>query len=287
MFYIKKTPGDLTVYVVNRVRQIQDYGIPIFFVDSFNNPSDNVSKVKNVKQYLNTSLWDYGPPYMSDPKWYVGRSIEEIREVKSPNPSLSEEISKEVRKSPQEVHINLTQMIQTPTTQNIISFVQEKTNDLTKIKRLLLYCFKYLASILPSKFSSSNPKPLTLLGEGSLQENSVFKNSKNPEIPAQFYWTPYQRRWYVAKKAEIKEIPSKLENKPHVGQTVVRFLCDKTFSLVSTSKLEPIGQDEVDKKRAKGYAKGYAEMETILKAKSTKPQDISEIGEDEIAIRDG
>ena len=103
-------------------------------MDSFNNPSDNVSKVKNVKQYLNTDLWDYGPPYMSDPEWYVGRSIEEIREEKPPNPSLSEEIAKEVRKSPQEVHINLTQMIQTPSTQNIISFLQLQTNDLSKIK---------------------------------------------------------------------------------------------------------------------------------------------------------
>ena len=84
----------------------------------------------------------------------------------------------------------------------------------------------------------------------------------------------------------MEEIPSKLENKPHVGQTVVRFLCDKTYSLVSTSKLVPIGQDEVDKKRAKGDAKGYAEMETILKTKSTKPQDISDDGKDEIGIRD-
>ena len=48
----------------------------------------------------------------------------------------------------------------------------------------------------------------------------------------------------------------------------------------------PIGQDEVDKKKAKGDAKGYAEMETILKAKSTKPQDISDVGKDEIGIRD-
>ena len=192
MFWIKKNTGDLTIYVANRVRKIQDYGIPIFYVDYFNNPSDNVSKVKNVKQYLNTDLWDYGAPYMSDPEWYVGRSIEEIREEKSPSPSLSEEIAKEVRKSPQEVYINLTQMIQTPSTQNIISFVQLQTNDLSKIKRLLLYCFKYLAKILPGKFchptgkfSSSNPKTSILLGEGSLQENSVSK--KNSGILVQFY----------------------------------------------------------------------------------------------------
>ena len=105
------------------------------------------------------------------------------------------------------------------------------------------------------------------MGEGSLQENSG--------ILVQFYWAPYQRRWYAARKAEIEEIPSKLKNQPRVGQTVVKFLGDKTYSLVSTSKLVPIGQDEVDKKRAKGDAKGYAEMETILKANSTKLQDIS------------
>ena len=164
MFWIKKNPGELIVYVANRVRQIQDYGIPIFYVDSFNNPSDNVSKVKNVKQYLDTDLWNHGPPYMSDPEWYVGRSIEEIKEEKSPNLSLSEEIAKEVRKSAQEVHINLTQMKQTPSTQNIISFVQLKTNDLPKIKRLLLHCFKYLAKILLDKFSCLNRKIGTLLG---------------------------------------------------------------------------------------------------------------------------
>ena len=77
-----------------------------------------------------------------------------------------------------------------------------------------------------------------------------------------------------------------MENKPRVGQTIVKFLGDKTYSLVSTSKLVPIGQNEVDKKRAKGDAKGYAEMETILKANSTKPQDISEVEKDEIMIRD-
>ena len=107
---------------------------------------------------------------MSDPEWYVGRSIEEIREEKSPNPSLSEEIAKEVRKSPQEVHINLTQMIQTPSTQNIISFVQLQTNDLSKIKRHLLYCFKYLAKILPGKFSSSNPNTSILLEKGAFKK---------------------------------------------------------------------------------------------------------------------
>ena len=151
---------------------------------------------------------------MSDPKWYVGRSIEEIKEEKSPNSTLSEEIAKEIRKSAQDVHINLTQMKQTPSTQNIISFVQLKTNDLPKIKRILLYCFKYLAKILPDKFSGSNHKMSTLKGGGSCED------TESPQNP-QFYWAPFQRHWYVARKAEKDEIPSKLENKLRDGQTIV------------------------------------------------------------------
>ena len=57
---------------------------------------------------------------MSDPEWYIGRSIEEIREEKSPSLMESEEIAKETQKSAQQAHINLTQIKQTPSTQNII-----------------------------------------------------------------------------------------------------------------------------------------------------------------------
>ena len=66
-----------------------------------------------------------------------------------------------------------------------------------------------------------------------------------------------------------------MKDKPRVGQTIVKFLGDQTYSLVPTSRLEPIGQNEVDKKRAKGDSIGYAEMENILKANSAKPQDVS------------
>ena len=116
-----------------------------------------------------------------------------------------------------------------------------------------------LPKILPGKFSSSNRKTSTLLGGGSLQENSFSKkNSGILPDSVQFYWTPYQRRWYVARKAEIDEIPSKLKDKPRVGQTIVKFLGDQTYSLVPTAKLEPIGQNEVGKKRGKEDSKGAA-----------------------------
>ena len=50
---------------------------------------------------------------MSDPEWYVGRSIKEIREEKSPCLTLSKVIAKEMQKLAQEAHINLAQMKQT------------------------------------------------------------------------------------------------------------------------------------------------------------------------------
>ena len=70
----------------------------------------------------------------------------------------------------------------------------------------------------------------TVLGKESLQENSVSK--KNSRILVQFYWTPYQMRWYVARKAEIEEKPSKLKNKPRVEQTIVKFSGDQIYSLL-------------------------------------------------------
>ena len=77
-----------------------------------------------------------------------------------------------------------------------------------------------------------------------------------------------------------------MKKKPRVGQTIVKILGDQTYSLVQTSKFEPIGQNEVDKKRAKGDSEGYDEMEIILKANSIKHQDVSEVRNDAIMIRD-
>ena len=101
-----------------------------------------------------------------------------MKEEKSPNLSLSEEIAKEVRKSAQEVHINLRQMKQTPSTQNIISFVKLKTKDLPKIKRLLLYIHNIFY-----KFSSSNRKMSTLLGGGSCADTENSQLPKESQSP--------------------------------------------------------------------------------------------------------
>ena len=48
--------------------KIQEYGVRMFQVDTCHNLSDNVSKVRNVKQYLETDLWNYGPADKIDPE---------------------------------------------------------------------------------------------------------------------------------------------------------------------------------------------------------------------------
>ena len=81
---------------------------------------------------------------MRHENWEIGGSIQDIREEKFPTSSEKQEIEKEVRKKSLKAHINLTQLKQTQPEQNIISLAQLKTNDIMKIKRVLLCCFKYL-----------------------------------------------------------------------------------------------------------------------------------------------
>ena len=77
-----------------------------------------------------------------------------------------------------------------------------------------------------------------------------------------------------------------MNNNPHSGKKILKFLSDQTYSLVPTAKLDSIGQNEVDQKRKKGDSKGYAEMENVPKVNSTKPQDASEVENDAFTIRD-
>ena len=91
---------------------------------------------------------------MLNENWEIGRSIQEIREKKFPSSSEKQEIEKEVRKKSLKAQINLTQLKQTQPEQNIISLAQLKTNDIMKIKRVLLCCFKYLMKIMSRKILS-------------------------------------------------------------------------------------------------------------------------------------
>ena len=91
MFWLEKYPGDLSVFVSNRVQEIQNLtesrGIKIFHTYSLDNPGDNCSKAKSAKHYINNELWEHGPRYMRHENWEIGRSIREIREKKFPSSS--------------------------------------------------------------------------------------------------------------------------------------------------------------------------------------------------------
>ena len=75
---------------------------------------------------------------MKQEDWYKGRTIEEIRQRQSRTKSEENEIAKEVRKKEILAHLYWTQMTQIQTKENIISWAQQKTNNLLKIKRILV-----------------------------------------------------------------------------------------------------------------------------------------------------
>ena len=58
LYWIKKNAGDLTVYVSNRVKMIQEAQIEVFYCQIDTNPADNVSKVKPISFYLENPVWE-------------------------------------------------------------------------------------------------------------------------------------------------------------------------------------------------------------------------------------
>ena len=66
----------------------------------------------------------------------------------------------------------------------------------------------------------------------------------------------YNRKWYVVQKATAEETPDKLRNKRVQEATVVKFLCDKTYSAIPNIRIQPFGTTEIDEKRGKRDTKG-------------------------------
>ena len=60
------------------------------------------------------------------------------------------------------------------------------------------------------------------------------------------------------KKATDEETPDKFRNKKVKEATVVKFLCDKTYSAIPNTRIQPFGTTEIDEKRGKRDTKGYA-----------------------------
>ena len=101
------------------------------------------------------------------------------------------------------------------------------------------------------KKSDSNPDTNILDPNDDQDDDKVEK----------IFWAPFQRHWYVARKAHQDEIPTKLKNKAELTkqkQVVIQFLGDQTYSMIPEAKLEPFGDTELDKRRAKGDSKGVA-----------------------------
>ena len=169
---------------------------------------------------------------MGEHDWMAGRTIEEIKKKMSTTTQEEEEIEREVKKKHKVAQLNMIQVTQEQAKDNIITWAQEKSNNLIKVQKILLTCFKFL-----TKLKSNIAPPESSVSGGGSSENGESKSenpeSKNPELKnlvETLYWTPFQRRRYLSKLAKKHEIPSKLENK--VGKAkdesvVIKFLVDE------------------------------------------------------------
>ena len=98
MFWLEKAPGQLTTYVSNRIKKVQEAGFKVFYTNSNTNPADFLTKMKPAATYLNNPLWEIGPDYMTSENWQDGRSIDEIRDQMTPSVEQNNEIQAEVKK---------------------------------------------------------------------------------------------------------------------------------------------------------------------------------------------
>ena len=73
-----------------------------------------------------------------------------------------------------------------------------------------------------------------------------------------FFWAMFNRKWYVVQKATDEETPDELRNRKVNEATVVKFLCDETYSIVPNTRIQPFGNIEIDEKRGKRDTDGYA-----------------------------
>ena len=56
MYWVAKGSDDLSVYVWNRVKSIQETGITIYYTSSSTNPADLASKVKPLSSFINNKF---------------------------------------------------------------------------------------------------------------------------------------------------------------------------------------------------------------------------------------
>ena len=125
LYWIKKNAGELTVYVSNRAKVIQEAQVEVFYCEINHNPTENISKVKPISSYLKNPVCENGSEYMSRDDWKVGRSIEEIEVERSPTHEESKEIEEGLRKANKTIQLNVNQTSVTFSKDNIITLAQK------------------------------------------------------------------------------------------------------------------------------------------------------------------
>ena len=108
MFWLEKAPGQLTTYVSNRIKKVQEAGYKVYYTNSNTNPADFLTKIKPAATYLNNPLWEFGPDYMTSENWQDGRSIDEIRDQMTPSVEQNNEIQVESKFDGNIVHDQCT-----------------------------------------------------------------------------------------------------------------------------------------------------------------------------------
>ena len=81
----------------------------------------------------------------------------------------------------------------------------------------------------------------------------------------------YNRKWYVVQKAKDEEIPNDIKIKRTKDATIVKFICDETYSAIQNTRIQPFGTTEMDQKRGKRDEKDY-KLVTIAKRNTDKDQ---------------
>ncbi|KAJ8979854.1 hypothetical protein NQ317_006319, partial [Molorchus minor] len=125
--WVKSSPHRWKQFVANRVAQIQEKICPAFwhYIPSLNNPADCASRGIFPSQLVNHSQWWAGPDF-----FYSSINIDFFDEYESPE--CPEEIKPFV----------LTSLTDTDS----ISDLLNKWSSLSKIKRILSYCLRFIAS---------------------------------------------------------------------------------------------------------------------------------------------
>ena len=219
----------------------------MYHTSSNANPADFLTKVKPASTYLDNPLWEMGPDYMTSDDWSDGRSIREIKKRMSPTAEQNEEIDAEVKKKFKTANINISKVAHKDAKTNFISLAQLKSNNLLRVQRAVLFCIEYLIKTVPKRMLTTKDDTNTTVPNCGGGENSI-----------EYFWAMYNRKWYVVKKATDEEIPDELRNKKVNEATIVKFLCDKTYSAIPNTRIQPFGTTEIDEKRGKRDTKGYA-----------------------------